>query len=192
MHAALLATLLALPASAATADKDKPAPKVEGFTVAHGPTRLSEFKGDVVILNFWGTFCPPCVDDLDAYAAQDAALRAEGIRIVAVNIDEKHELEGIERMAKARSWDFPIVLDPTRRIVGSYHSKRSVPVTAVIDADGVLKELHLSWDEGDVEQAIEEARELRAAAAPPAEGTPAEADGEKAVEDADKDAADAE
>ena len=172
MHAALLATLLPLSAHAATADKEEPAPRVQGLTVAHGPMTLSELKGEVVILQFWATWCAPCLTDLDSFAAEDAALRAEGIRFVGVNVDETHELEAVERLAQSRGWDFPILLDPRRRAVAAYHSKRSVPVTAIIDEQGVLKELHLSWDEGDVSQALEEARELRAASSSPADGEP--------------------
>ena len=172
MYAALLASLLPLSALAATADKEEPAPAVQGLTVAHGPMSLSELKGEVVILHFWATWCAPCLIDLDAFAVEDAALRAEGIRFVGVNVDETHELEAVERLAKSRGWDFPILLDPRRRAVGAYHSKRSVPVTAIIDENGVLKKIHLSWDEGDVSQALEEARGLRAASSGPTDGAP--------------------
>lgn len=163
MHAALLAALVPVSALAATADKEEPAPRVQGLTVAHGPMGLSELTGEVVILQFWATWCAPCLADLDAIAAEDATLRAEGIRFVGVNVDETHELETVEQLARSRGWDFPILLDPRRRALAAYHSKRSVPVTAIIDEKGVLKELHLSWDEGDVSQALDEARELRAA-----------------------------
>jgi len=187
MHAALLATLLPLSAHAATADKEEPAPRVQGLTVAHGPMTLSELKGEVVILQFWATWCAPCLTDLDSFAAEDAALRAEGIRFVGVNVDETHELEAVERLAQSRGWDFPILLDPRRRALAAYHSKRSVPVTAIIDEKGVLKELHLSWDEGDVSQALEEARELRAASTGTPKGEPKapEEDDEEAEEKAD-------
>lgn len=166
MHIALLTTLLALPAAAATADKDEPAPRVQGLTVSHGPVSIREFAGEVVIVHFWATWCAPCLADLDLYAEQDSTLRTEGIRFIAVNVDEKHELKSVEDLARTRGWDFPILLDPSRRMAGTFHSKRSVPVTAIIDPEGILKELHLSWDEGDVDQALDEARELRKAAAP--------------------------
>ncbi|MEC7946804.1 MAG: TlpA disulfide reductase family protein, partial [Myxococcota bacterium] len=95
MHAALLATFLSLPAGAATASKDAPAPEVMGLSIDNRPLRLSEFKGEVVVLSFWATWCPPCLEDLDALAREDAALRAEGIRILAVNVDQQHERDAV-------------------------------------------------------------------------------------------------
>ena len=162
MHAALLATFLSLPAGAATASKDAPAPEVMGLSIDNRPLRLSEFKGEVVVLSFWATWCPPCLEDLDALAREDAALRAEGIRILAVNVDQQHERDAVGALAEAHGWAFPILFDPTRRALGAYFSTRSIPVTAIIDPEGILKELHLSWDEGDSDQLLEEARSVRA------------------------------
>ena len=162
------AGLLSLSALAATADKEEPAPNFSGLTVAHGPTSLREYRGEVVILSFWASWCPPCLKDLDTLATADDALRKEGIRVVAINVDRAHELSTVEKLVETRSWEFPVVLDSTQRALGSYFSTKSVPVSAVIDADGVLQELHLSWDDGDAEQLIEEARTLTAASQPPA------------------------
>jgi thiol-disulfide isomerase/thioredoxin len=164
MHPLLLATLLSLPADAATAEKGEPAPKVRGTTVAHGPMQLGELKGEIVVLSFWASWCPPCLTDLDILAAEDKALREEGIRIITVNVDQSHEAEAVDALVAVRGWEMPVIRDPRSRVLGTYFSTRSVPVSAVIDHEGVLRELHLSWDEGDAQQVIEEARALRAEA----------------------------
>lgn len=184
MHALLLATLLSMPASASTAEKGEAAPPVRGESVAHGPMRVSDLKGDIVVLSFWASWCPPCVADLDILASHDAALRAEGIRVVAVNVDQEHEASAVDALVAAHGWEMPVIRDPRSRVLAKYFSTRSVPVTAVIDDDGVLKELHLSWDEGDAEQLMEEARELRAEAPRPTPGADTEAAGPEAGADA--------
>jgi len=171
----LLATLLSLPANAVTAEKGEPAPKVRGTTVAHGPLELADLKGEIVVLSFWASWCPPCITDLDRLAAEDTALRAEGIRIITVNVDQSHEADAVDALVAAHGWEMPVMRDPRSRVLGTYFSTRSVPVSAVIDHEGVLRELHLSWDEGDAAQVMEEARALRAEANEDA--APAEAEG---------------
>lgn len=183
MHALLLATLLSLPATAATAEKGEPAPALRAPTVAHGTVQLSALRGEIVMISFWATWCPPCIADLDTLAAEDAALRAEGIRLITVNVDQPHEAAAVDAMVAAHGWQMPVLRDPRSRMLGSYYSTRSVPVGALVDDEGVLRELHLSWDEGDAAQLIEEARALREKTPwepAPAGGSPAGPEGQPA------------
>jgi thiol-disulfide isomerase/thioredoxin len=70
-------------------DPPVPAP-LEAFTdLAGNRVRLADFKGRVVLLNFWATWCGPCVREMPALDRLQAALGGRGLRVVAVSIDRK-------------------------------------------------------------------------------------------------------
>lgn len=116
-----------------------PAPDFS-FTMPDGTTRrLSELQGKPVLLNFWATWCLPCVEEMPAIQqAYDAA--GGELQVLAVNRNELPE--AIARFAPQVSVTFPLVADLAGAI-GDRYSVTSLPVSYFINSDGTISARHI-------------------------------------------------
>ncbi|MDR2730428.1 MAG: TlpA family protein disulfide reductase [Treponema sp.] len=102
-----------------------------------GGTRitLSRLKGKVVFLNFWATWCGPCVSEMPSMEAVYQKLKNSGLEILAVNLgDSERE---VSAFMKKYNLTFPAVLDE-RNITGNYYSIQAIPTTYIIDRRGLI------------------------------------------------------
>jgi len=96
---------------------------------------LSQFKGKVVFLNFWATWCGPCRSEMPSMEAVYQKLNNKGFEILAVNLGEsKDKVSGFMNEYKLH---FPAVLDE-RQITGSQYNIRAIPTTYIIDRRGLI------------------------------------------------------
>jgi len=96
---------------------------------------LSQFKGKVVFLNFWATWCGPCRSEMPSMEAVYQQLKDKGFEILAVNLGEsKDKVSGFMNEYKLT---FPSVLDE-RQIAGSQYNIRAIPTTYIIDRRGLI------------------------------------------------------
>ena len=154
---ALLAfTSLALPAAAAvTAQAAAP-----DFTLrsAEGRNlRLQEQRGQVVLVNFWASWCGPCKQEMPHLSRIYDKYRSSGFTLLAVNIDD----DARHGAATAAKWGlkFPVLLDEQKAVTRLY-DLGAMPATVLIDRDGRVRYLHRGYREG-VEEAYErQVREL--------------------------------
>lgn len=103
---------------------------LDGHTV-----RLSDFRGEVVLLNFWATWCPPCVDEMPSLEKLQKALGDKGLRVLAVSVDER--IEDVERFREDLQLTLPILHDPGAQVAHSFATFK-FPETYILDRDGVL------------------------------------------------------
>jgi cytochrome c biogenesis protein CcmG, thiol:disulfide interchange protein DsbE len=108
-------------------------PKDFELTLNGKKTRLSDFRGKVVILNFWATWCPPCVDEAPALNALQQHISPLGGVILGVSVDD--DQAAYEDFLQKYNISFPTYRDPTHRIALDYGSTM-FPETYVIDRDG--------------------------------------------------------
>ena len=97
---------------------------------------LNSYYGNVVLLNFWATWCGPC--RLEMPALQDLHETTEStyeFRIIAVNLKEDHEI--VKSFVSQLSLTFPILLDLTGEIASTYGAS-TLPMTYLIDKDGTI------------------------------------------------------
>lgn len=97
---------------------------------------LNQFRGQVVILNFWATWCPPCVEELPSMIAMQDRVRAKGIVVLGVSIDVDND--AYHRFLKLRNVNFLTVRDPEQKVAGLYGTT-GWPETYIIDRQGVLR-----------------------------------------------------
>jgi cytochrome c biogenesis protein CcmG, thiol:disulfide interchange protein DsbE len=97
---------------------------------------LSQFRGQVVILNFWATWCPPCVAELPSMIAMQDRIRGKGIVILGVSIDVDDD--AYHRFLKLRNVNFLTVRDPEQKVASMYGTS-GWPETYIIDRQGVLR-----------------------------------------------------
>ncbi len=116
---------------------------------------LDEYRGNVMVLNIWATWCGPCEREMPSLERLHRSLGPEGLLIVAVSVDEsgsEHVLEWVEE----RSLTFEILHDPTGKIGRSYQTT-GLPESFIINRHGVIvkKEIGaLEWDSPNQEAFI--------------------------------------
>lgn len=120
--------------------KGETPPDFELTTLAGETVRLSEMKGTKVILNFWGSWCPPCkaeMPHMQKYYKKNAD--KDNVEILAVNLTsgEKKGLPAVEQFVKAYNLTFPIPLDETGELAQQYLVS-IIPTTYFIGTDGVV------------------------------------------------------
>jgi peroxiredoxin len=131
--AGALTVMLSASARAAAPQVGAVAPDFQVDTFDGKHYRLSDFKGQVVILNFWATWCGPCKRELPLLNAYYRLRQDRGLTILAVATEDSVPEYYLKPLAKAVS--FPMV----RRLHGPYRMLNAVPTNFVIDRAGVLR-----------------------------------------------------
>jgi len=98
-----------------------------------GPTKLSSYRGKLVLLNFWATWCPSCREEIPSMERLYARLEKKGFTIVAVDLSEPRDV--VKRFVAENKMTYPVLLD-TSGDVGALYGARSIPTTYVIDRKG--------------------------------------------------------
>jgi peroxiredoxin len=134
-----------LPPLPATGGRE--APVFELPLAAGGRAAYPERAGDVVLLHFWATWCPPCREELPALQALHAQLAPRGLRVLAVSVDGSAP-ETVARFAAERGLGFAVLHDPGEEVARRY-GVAAYPTSVVIDRAGrVLLEAPgaFAWD----------------------------------------------
>ena len=99
---------------------------------------LADYKGKVVFLNIWATWCPPCVEEMPSMEKLYQELKAEGFEILAVSMDVAGAQAVLPFMKKYKL-NFPALTD-TEGALKSLYQTTGVPESFVIDKDGIIVE----------------------------------------------------
>jgi cytochrome c biogenesis protein CcmG, thiol:disulfide interchange protein DsbE len=103
------------------------------FTFAGRPAHLSDLRGHVVVLNFWATWCPPCVDETASLNELQRDIQPRGGTVLGVSVDEDEN--AYENFRARYNLSFPTFRDPSRKIPLEYGTTM-FPDTYIIDRDG--------------------------------------------------------
>lgn len=116
-------------------------PKVDDFILADSDgkqKKLSDFRGNVVILSFWASWCTPCLVELPTFAELEKKFHDRGLRIVAVNLDEGSEGPSMAKdFWKKEKFGFPCFFDPQKMLAQKFEVEM-LPSNFVIDRQGRL------------------------------------------------------
>jgi len=111
-----------------------------------GPNlRLQEQRGQVVMINFWATWCGPCREEMPHLSRLYDKYRPSGFTVFAINIDE--EPQKAARLAKQLGMRFPVLLDTDKKVSRLYDLS-AMPSTVLIDRDGRVRYLHRGYRSG--------------------------------------------
>lgn len=118
--------------------------------------RLSEHRGEVLLLNFWASWCGPCRQEMPLLNNLQQRYSKLGFNVVGVNVDKDSALAN--KLLKDIPVSFPVLLDNTGTVSASYNVS-AMPTTVLIDRDGNVRYLHKGYKPGyelDYEQQIKE------------------------------------
>ena len=115
--------------------KDVAAPDFELESLGGVKTSLRTFRGSVVFLNFWATWCPPCRAEMPAMQKLYDRFKPDGLIVLAVDLQEGKDKVG--KFMKKYNLNFPVVLDVSGRVAQEY-GIRSIPTTYIVDREGYV------------------------------------------------------
>lgn len=128
-------------AGAEAASVGSPAPTVRLSSLGERSVDLAELRGRVVVLDFWATWCPPCVEQLTALDAFAAEHPDTEIVVVAVSIDDTEETAEEYLRERIGAVRFRAAHDPNGTALADFGAD-GVPALYVIDAQGVVRATH--------------------------------------------------
>lgn len=157
--AGITGTVLALgilgPVAEAALPVGKPAPRFQARTLSGKPFRLSDLRGQVVLLDFWMIGCPPCRIEMPELQKLYRKYADKGLRIIGVT-----QMDPTPQQAKAALKElgvtYPAVLDPGNKIAERYRLEAH-PTTVLIDRQGIVRQVntgYLKGEEKEIEAAI--------------------------------------
>jgi cytochrome c-type biogenesis protein len=127
----------AKPATATNAGNFEPVPDVEFSTLEGKPFRLTSLQGQVVLLNFWATYCIPCREEIPALNVLQHELEAQGLRIVGASLDDTAEGVNAYQQDVAK-FDYQVLLGGSDAKVKFAQSV--LPTTYLIDRQGRIRQ----------------------------------------------------
>jgi thiol-disulfide isomerase/thioredoxin len=114
-----------------------PAPDLTVQSMSGKPITVSSYRGKVVLLDVWASWCGPCKQELPTLDDMAARLRRRGVEVLAVSIDQ--ERENVVKFLHARSrWSLTIAHDPAGAVADRLHPDK-MPTSYIIDRAGIIR-----------------------------------------------------
>jgi len=143
---------------AAGGESNGPAP---AFTLTSAMTGqqagLAQYKGQVVMVNFWATWCGPCQQEMPLLEQMYKKYRPAGFTLIGVNVDK--EASPVKELLARKPVSFPVLLDPANQVSKSYHVDE-MPSSVIIDRKGVIRYVHRGYKPGDENEYQDRIRQL--------------------------------
>jgi len=153
-HLALLLLLVffATPLLAA-----QPAPNLSLKTLDNASLKISDLKGDVVYVDFWATWCPPCRQSFPWMEEMYQRYSDLGFKVVAISLDNKREV--IDQFLNTMKVNFTIAHDPSGESANEFKVK-GMPSSYLIDRKGNIYMTHMGFNDRDKEKLESEIKNL--------------------------------
>jgi thiol-disulfide isomerase/thioredoxin len=126
-----------------------------GFTLQNlsgTSVNLNDFRGRVVLLNFWATWCGPCRKEIPALEKLYQAKKGPGFEILAVSLDKTSQ-DKVASFVNSNQMEFPILLNPDGDVGGRYWV-RGIPTSFLLDKQGIIKWKVVGGREWDSEEVL--------------------------------------
>lgn len=119
--------------------------------------RLSEYRGDVVMINFWATWCGPCRQEMPLLDELYTRYERVGFNLLGVNIDDdsRRAMQMIEDLGV----NFPVLFD-ARKEVSKLYEVDAMPVTVLVDREGNVRYVHHGYKPGYEDKYLDQVRSL--------------------------------
>jgi len=98
--------------------------------------RLADYRGQIVVLNFWATWCAPCAAEMPIFARAWQRFRDQGVVVLAASLDSEETQRHIPEFMRKYKMDFPVLTGASAEHLGEFGLGEAVPATAFIDGQG--------------------------------------------------------
>src|SRR5579871_4151868 len=149
--------VIASTAFAGSGDAAGPAPAFTLTALAGGQETLSQFKGQVVLVNFWATWCGPCQQEMPLLDQMYKKYKPAGFTLIGINVDK--EAPPVKELLARKPVSFPVLLDPANQVSKAYHVNE-MPSTVIIDRKGQIRYVHRGYKPGDENEYQDRIRQL--------------------------------
>jgi len=153
----LLFSVLAATSLASSSLVGQSAPDFALKSASGDNLRLSEFRGDVVMINFWATWCGPCRQEMPLLDELYSTYQRVGFNLLGVNIDD--DSGKAMNMIAELGVSFPVLFD-THKEVSKLYAVDAMPVTIIVDRDGKVRHVHHGYKPGYEQDYLNEIRSL--------------------------------
>ena len=119
--------------------------------------RLSEYRGDVVMINFWATWCGPCRQEMPLLDELYTRYQRVGFNLLGVNIDD--DSRKAMKMVSELGVNFPVLFD-ARKEVSELYEVEAMPVTVLVDREGTVRHVHHGYKPGYEIKYLDQIRSL--------------------------------
>ena len=119
--------------------------------------RLSEYRGDVVMINFWATWCGPCRQEMPLLDELYGRYQRVGFNLLGVNIDD--DSRRAMAMVNELGISFPVLFDEDKKVSKLYEVE-AMPLTLLLDREGTVRHVHHGYQPGYEQKYLNEIRSL--------------------------------
>jgi peroxiredoxin len=152
----LLGALIGI-ASLATASSSSPAPDFKLPSRSGGTGSLSQYKGQVVMINFWASWCGPCRQEFPLLDNMYKKYKSLGFTLLGVNVDK--DSADAEKWLAQTPVTFPILFDRKSEASNTYQVN-AMPTTVFVDRKGQVRLVHRAYKPGDEVEYLNEIKNL--------------------------------
>lgn len=119
--------------------------------------RLEEYRGQVVLINFWASWCGPCRQEMPILDRLHQRYEDTGFAVLGVNVEG--EVEPAQKIVDKTKVTFPVLIDEGQ-VVSQLYELEAMPSTVVVDRDGVVRYVHRGYKPGDEAKYVEVVKKL--------------------------------
>ncbi len=118
----------------------KPAPEFTLRSIDGAEVKLADYKGKVLIVDFWATWCGPCKVEIPTFIALQTQYASKGFSMIGISVDEQSETA--KTFAADNKMNYPILMADTT-VKSNYGNISVIPTTFIIDKKGIIRETHV-------------------------------------------------
>jgi peroxiredoxin len=149
--------LVLLAGTAFAGDAGGPAPSFTLAALSGQQAALSQYKGQVVMVNFWATWCGPCQQEMPLLDQMYKKYKPAGFTLIGVNVDK--EAPAVKDLMARKPVSFPVLLDPANQVSKAYHVDE-MQSSVLIDRKGEIRYIHRGYRPGDENEYQDRIRQL--------------------------------
>ena len=125
--------------------------------LAGGNMRLEEYRGQVVLINFWASWCGPCRQEMPILDRLHHRYVDTGFAVLGINVEG--EADPAQEIVDRTNVTFPILIDDGQKVSEMYNLE-AMPSTVVVDRDGVVRYIHRGYKPGDEAKYVDVVKQL--------------------------------